>query len=192
MIKTPLIPLKPNYKTHNAFWIIVTLVQLTLWFILFPSKHTLLKMKSLDYTRFYYPLISLGLFFVIAIAFSFAAHLDPGRLYPTYRKEDGNPIDFLELLQKFHPTDLCPDCKIIRTPRSRHCAICNRCVERFDHHCPWINNCVGIRNHNYFLAFLAATWMFLVLCFGVGLDCKDINFILIRSCSWNCNKRIRQ
>ena len=49
---------------------------------------------------------------------------------------------------------MCPDCEVLRTPRSRHCAICNRCVERFDHHCPWINNCVGIHNHNYFLVFL--------------------------------------
>ena len=41
------------------------------------------------------------------------------------------------------PTQLCPDCLVVRTPRSRHCGTCNRCVERFDHHCPWINNCVG-------------------------------------------------
>ena len=49
---------------------------------------------------------------------------------------------------------MCPDCEVLRTPRSRHCAICNKCVERFDHHCPWINNCVGIHNHNSFLVFL--------------------------------------
>ena len=49
---------------------------------------------------------------------------------------------------------MCPDCLVLRTPRSRHCAICNRCVERFDHHCPWLNNCVGIHNHNSFLVFL--------------------------------------
>ena len=26
---------------------------------------------------------------------------------------------------EINPTELCPDCKVIRTPRSRHCAICN-------------------------------------------------------------------
>lgn len=60
---------------------------------------------------------------------------------------------------------MCPDCEVLRTPRSRHCAICNKCVERFDHHCPWINNCVGIHNHNAFLTFLCSlTIIFFIIC----------------------------
>lgn len=58
---------------------------------------------------------------------------------------------------------MCPDCEVLRTPRSKHCAICNRCVERFDHHCPWINNCVGVHNHNTFLVFIVTLLVILVL-----------------------------
>lgn len=29
-----------------------------------------------------------------------------------------------------------------------------RCVMKMDHHCPWINNCVGHYNHGYFTSFL--------------------------------------
>jgi hypothetical protein len=35
-------------------------------------------------------------------------------------------------------------------------------VERFDHHCPWINNCVGINNHHYFMGFLLSVIVLLI------------------------------
>jgi len=49
---------------------------------------------------------------------------------------------------------ICPYCEIVKSRTARHCVICQRCVERYDHHCPWINNCIGIENHNVFLCLL--------------------------------------
>jgi hypothetical protein len=34
------------------------------------------------------------------------------------------------------------------------CVTGGRCVLKMDHHCPWINNCVGHYNHAHFTAFL--------------------------------------
>ena len=39
--------------------------------------------------------------------------------------------------------------------RSRHCQACKHCIARYDHHCVWINGCVGLHNYKYFLTFLA-------------------------------------
>ena len=90
----------------------------------------------------------IGILVLQNIFYLICAFKDAGKIKPS------ESIKFLELLQLIDPLQLCPTCKIVKTPRSKHCNICDCCVERFDHHCPWINNCVGVKNHNYFLIFL--------------------------------------
>ncbi|XP_018324664.1 probable protein S-acyltransferase 23 [Agrilus planipennis] len=49
---------------------------------------------------------------------------------------------------------LCHSCRTLRPLRAKHCRICNRCVSYFDHHCPFIYNCVGLRNRIWFFLYV--------------------------------------
>lgn len=71
---------------------------------------------------------------------------------PGYISKDPE-VSMTDILELFQPHEICFECETISIPRSHHCNVCKKCVERYDHHCPWLNSCIGTRNHGLFLVF---------------------------------------
>lgn len=69
------------------------------------------------------------------------------------------PPRYHELVLRGHPFRIkyCTTCNIYRPPRCTHCSVCENCIERFDHHCPWLGNCIGKRNYWLFFSFITTT-----------------------------------
>ena len=50
-------------------------------------------------------------------------------------------------------TSRCISCQVVRPMDAHHCAECHCCFLDRDHHCPWMNNCIGLFNKKYFILF---------------------------------------
>lgn len=86
-----------------------------------------------------------------------AATLEPGYApRPTNEMDRRNTVTSLINDGRLNGMNYCVACMARRPLRSKHCRHCNRCVARHDHHCPWVNNCIGVNNHRQFMVFIAS------------------------------------
>jgi palmitoyltransferase len=102
---------------------------------------------------------------------------DPGYIrtsaYNQQNMKDDEPLMKIEInnvaLLAGNWSQLCATCKIVRPLRAKHCSICDRCVEQFDHHCPWVSNCIGKKNKWEFFLFLVLEVFAMIITGAVAL-----------------------
>ncbi|KAF7369783.1 Palmitoyltransferase [Mycena venus] len=93
-----------------------------------------------------------------------AVTLDPGTCpRPGSDAELKSIIEDLASEGRLNGQTFCIQCMARKPLRSKHCRVCDKCVARSDHHCPWVWNCVGANNHRQFVIFVSTLVM------GVGL-----------------------
>jgi len=87
--------------------------------------------------------------------FAQAVVCDPGFIpRPAGISEQKKIVEELVVRGEFDARHFCTSCFVRKSLRSKHCRICERCVAKHDHHCPWVNNCVGIRTHRSFVTYV--------------------------------------
>ena len=125
----------------------------TVLFLSYSSKY------FIDNLTVAIPIICIILYIISFIFLMLCSFTDPGIIRRFYFSDLFSPIrKEVKILQLGYLRNYkyCGTCGIIRPIRSTHCGDCNNCVERLDHHCPWVGNCVGKRNYKYFLGFIIA------------------------------------
>lgn len=156
------------------------------WSLMAFSQYGLLKLillpKEDSIQKYVYIIAFEALFFL-----AFASHLkaiftDPG----TVPRRTATPQLMQEISLNSPPNYVvykCAECCSVKPDRAHHCSVCKRCIRKMDHHCPWINNCVGERNQKYFVlfTFYVSALSFVTLILTVG------NFLVCLEADWNSN-----
>ncbi|XP_046452216.1 palmitoyltransferase ZDHHC17-like [Daphnia pulex] len=102
---------------------------------------------------------------------------DPGTISLSLDEKYQTIKQLAEFGPGFEPQHFCSCCLLRRPIRSKHCSNCNRCVARFDHHCPWVGNCIGLNNHRYFIYYL----------FLLSVSCVIFIFGVVNFWNKECN-----
>ena len=90
-----------------------------------------------------------------------------------YKVSVSDPTDNAIYIQRFYKENYkinqhfqrtfnysCDVCMLVIQDNTKHCKICNRCCHKFDHHCLWLNNCIGGNNYSYFIISSISLWLY--------------------------------
>jgi hypothetical protein len=140
--KLPFMPVERNNRFEILFLVLFVFIWLNNIVVIEPVLDV------------YYFMISTTLCMTkLAVTFGMMTSKNPG-----YVERDPE-LDWQDVMKKIPSKYLCLECKVIRPPRSQHCNVCNKCVDRYEAHSFWTNSCVGRQNAGLYFAFIFYVWL---------------------------------
>ena len=146
------------WNSRQIITILAFLLNITIFSLftlnLFPSN----EMKSQHITLFSICSLLSLLLSIVTASINPADNLLKKEINKRHFCKLNNKKHVLEI-SKIH--DFCIICCSNVLSNSKHCKICNKCVEKFDHHCDWLNNCIGEQNYFWFFSLLWIVFLYL-------------------------------
>ena len=102
--------------------------------------------------------------FLVFLLYTILSCSNPGKMV------NHEYMDLLDIVDKGNDVEeYCPYCLVKRKFRSKHCLICQQCVDEFDHHCFWVGNCIGKKNYTLFFIFLIYILLNTLFIMGINI-----------------------
>lgn len=151
-----------TWRRVNGFTLPIHPLQVLLWAIYLvlpiPSAISTFPMPLFPLT----PSIIIFFHLLLIILILYLSLFDPGikinHLPREYNQENGHVIENLKCQICFHTVD----------HTTKHCKSCNKCISGFDHHCVWLNNCIGKKNYKAF--FILVLLMAITSTMSLAID----------------------
>jgi len=157
-LQNNLIEMEPQHRKWrriNGFQLPLHPQQISAWIcmVLFPIfSYTIVSENLPKGTLVAFYFTTGFIYTIIWILYLAAMIIDPAA--PDVRKSNSkHPVPEFDSSKHQHVIEngRCHLCNISVTHhRTKHCSLCNKCVDGFDHHCRWLNHCIGRRNYIYF------------------------------------------
>lgn len=125
--------------TEVAFYLLHILVPICIYYFIFDDV-------AFSFFRNLYVFIVV----ILGILFIVNWRTDPGVMKKKLNESLIKLVEFSDV----DISNYCPVCEIKHTKTSKHCYVCNHCVNDFDHHCIWIGKCITKKNISLFFMII--------------------------------------
>ena len=168
-LDSPIQYVSPENKYKKILLIIQIIPEIITFFLVLPFLDN-------DYSYF---LINLLLFFLAIFSYFVLLKVKVGYMFNYELKNESNEPPLKLLIDKGKDLkNYCPICYVEKNEKLiTHCFICNKCVYDFNHHCFWLNCCIGGSNKYFYFIFLLMNLIYVLnlIYFGILGVFNEIN-----------------